>query len=203
MRKTGVIAVILGATLFAGLSSADDYDACADQANIIDGVNVYAGVVCDMAAANAAQDAFTKATAAADAAKFPAPPSCDDSTVEVISTKIAGSTAWLKASKVSHIIVTRDDRLLSQLRADLAREKSNPSGVVDLQALHSTGAAIQYYVDERTKAAAEEKRTADRGQKIVAEVQKVIQSPACIARKKAIAAAKAAASAVPASSAGR
>ena len=93
--------------------------------------------------------------------------------------------------------------MLAQLRADLVREKSNPSGVVDLQALHSTGVAIQYYADERTKAAAEEKRTADRGQKIVAEVQKVIQSPACIARKKAIAAAKAAASAPPASSAGR
>ena len=176
-------------------SAAARRDPCQGRVGVVDGVDAD-GVLCDYAAAQAASQRFTALTTAAEAAQI-TPGACDDANVAAIKAKVDGAMEWSKAARKVRAAIAIQDAQLAQLRASMAAERANPSGVVDLTQLHDLGADIQTVTAQRAQLVAEQKADEAHMKKLNEQTTAALKAPACVARLKANKAAAAAAASAP------
>jgi hypothetical protein len=112
----------------------------------------------------------------------PEPPVC----VAADAQLAEASTANAKLKEATAAIKDVDDEILA-LRQMIAREKSNPAGVVNLRTLHSLGEDLRQRIEARPELVAERAACDREVKRLIALATKSVK--ACTAARKATAAA--------------
>ncbi len=107
-----------------------------------------------------------------------APPAC----LADVDAKMAELEAADEKRKEAIAAVVDCDGWIAQYRAEIAREKSNPAGVVDLRRLHELGERLQSALEARPQLEAARVSWEAEVKRLSAVVQKAIT--ACAATKR-------------------
>jgi hypothetical protein len=92
------------------------------------------------------------------------------------ATKLAQATAYSEDAKAQATVLPVLEELIAEDERDLAQERSNPSGIVDLRRLHEIGAALLQHRQARDLAKKTWAADEAAARKLLAEVHAIAEA---------------------------